>query len=396
MEISPQKQVLSMKHFKFILFFLIFSPLMQAQECISGNCENGFGTKKTKTFTYKGNFKEGRMHGNGTYEWKDGGSYIGDFRDGFFEGIGLRTYESGTIYKGHFKYDKPHGAGTMTYTNGSIYKGLWQFGYKHGEGIYKDNKGYSHEGTYKFGKSDGVGEQKWEKGDIYEGSFKKGYRDGFGSYTWPSGETFEGSWKLGKKHGVGISRNKSLRILKKGIWFEGEHTSTKAGCLEENQECLPDRICCSIANENSEVYYTRNSVYRVVPIKETSFLNVYSEAKKRYYYDESWNLTTNIKSKYYREYTKLDSLNMTYKVKAYYTSNNQLQWDGNIINNNPTASNCNTAKCEGKTTWYREDGSLSSESYYLEGRLNGKSILYLKNGKTSVMNTDRGIYIKKD
>jgi len=396
MEISPQKQVLSMKHFKFILFFLIFSPLMQAQECISGNCENGFGTKKTKTFTYKGNFKEGRMHGNGTYEWKDGGSYIGDFREGFFEGTGVRTYESGTIYKGHFKYDKPHGAGTMTYTNGSIYKGLWQFGYKHGEGIYKDNKGYSHEGTYKFGKSDGVGEQKWEKGDIYEGSFKKGYRDGFGSYTWPSGETFEGSWKLGKKHGVGISRNKSLRILKKGIWFEGEHTSTKAGCLEENQECLPDRICCSIANENSEVYYTINSVYKVAPLKETSFLNVYSEAKKRFFYDEKWRLTSENKSKYYREIFDYDSITKTYEVRDYFIFGDKLQFQGRVYNISPHATDNLSMILEGKSIWYREDGSLSSEKNHLEGREHGKSILYLKNGKTFVMNYDRGKYIKKD
>ena len=52
-----------MKHFKFILFFLICSPLIRAQECISGNCENGFGTVKTKTTTYTGSFKEGLMHG---------------------------------------------------------------------------------------------------------------------------------------------------------------------------------------------------------------------------------------------------------------------------------------------------------------------------------------------
>ena len=396
MGISNQKQVIKMKHFKLIIFFIFCCQSLIAQECISGNCKNGFGTRKTKTFTYKGNFKEGRMHGNGTYEWKDGGSYTGDFREGFFEGMGVRTYESGAIYKGYFKYDKPHGEGTMTNTGGTMYKGLWQFGYKHGEGIYKDNKGYSHEGTYKFGEAEEFGKQRWEKGDVYLGDFKKGYRDGYGIYTWPSGETFRGSWKLGKKHGLGISKNKNLRIIKKGIWLEGEHKSTKTGCLEENQECLPNRICCSIANENSNLYYTINSVYKVAPLKETSFLNVYSEAKKRFFYDEKWRLTSENKSKYYREYAKLDSSSMTYKVRAYYTSNDQLQWEGNIRNNNPSATNCSTAICEGKSIWYKKDGSLSSESYYLEGRVNGKSILYLKNGKTFVMNYDRGKYIKKD
>ena len=77
-----------MKHFKFILFFLICCPLIRAQECTSGNCKNGFGTLENKTTTYTGNFKESRMHGKGEYVWKDGGSYKGDFREGFFEGIG--------------------------------------------------------------------------------------------------------------------------------------------------------------------------------------------------------------------------------------------------------------------------------------------------------------------
>ena len=87
MGISNQKQVIKMKHFKFILFFLICCPLIRAQECTSGNCKNGFGTLENKTTTYTGNFKESRMHGKGEYVWKDGGSYKGDFREGFFEGI---------------------------------------------------------------------------------------------------------------------------------------------------------------------------------------------------------------------------------------------------------------------------------------------------------------------
>ena len=383
-----------MRHFKFILFFLTCSPLIKAQECISGDCENGFGRIETKTTTYKGNFKEGRMHGDGEYVWKDGGSYKGFFRDGFFEGIGERTYESGAIYKGHFKYDKPHGEGTMTYANGSFFKGLWQFENKHGDGLYKDNKGYSHEGKYKFGSADGVGKQTWKKGDVYEGDFKNGYKEGYGIYTWPSGQTYKGYWKNGKKHGKGISE-KSNRILNKGIWFEGEYKTNETGCLEEGKICDSDSWCCLVLNENFETYYFDTKKIKLPSQKVNLFLRAYSGAKKRFFYDEKWKLTSEIKSKYYREYSKLDSLSMTYELNAYYVSNNQLQWEGNIRNNNPTASNCNTAICEGKTTWFKEDGSLSSESNHLEGRKHGKSIFYFKSGKTLVMNYDRGKYIKK-
>lgn len=50
MGISNQKQVIKMKHFKFILFFLTFSPLIQAKECASGNCENGLGITTKPNF----------------------------------------------------------------------------------------------------------------------------------------------------------------------------------------------------------------------------------------------------------------------------------------------------------------------------------------------------------
>ena len=395
MGISNQKQVIKMKHFKFILFFLICSPLIQAQECISGNCENGFGTLEKKTTTYTGNFKEGRMHGKGECVWKVGGSYKGDFREGFFEGIGVRTYKSGTIYKGSFKYDKPHGEGTMTYTNGYIYRGLWQFGYKHGQGLYKDNDGYSYEGNYKFGNSDGFGNQQWKNGDAYEGNFKNGYRDGYGIYTWPSGETYEGHWKKGKKHGKGISE-KNNRLLKKGIWFEGEYKTNQTGCLKEGNTCGSDKWCCLILNENFETYYTTTKKIKVSSQKVNLFLKVYPEAKKRFFYDEKWKLTSENKSKYYREIFDYDSITKTYEVRDYFTFGDKLQFQGRVYNISPHATDNLSMILEGKSIWYREDGSLSSEKNHLEGREHGKSILYLKNGKTFVMNYDRGKYIKKE
>jgi len=122
----------------------------------------------------------------------------------------------------------------------------------------------------------------------------------------------------------------------------------------------------------------------------------YPMAKKRYFYDDKWNLTSEDQAKYYREYSKLNTLNMTYTIKAFYTNNHQLQWMGDVRNNDPSATNCDTALCEGKTTWYSEDGPLSSERNYLEGRQHGKFIIYLKNGEIIIMNYDRGHYIKDE
>ena len=81
--------------FYVILSFLIATSVSARKTGCEGNCENGFGTLETKTTTYKGDFKEGRMHGKGEYVWKDRGSYKGDFREGFFEGIGVHWVHSG-------------------------------------------------------------------------------------------------------------------------------------------------------------------------------------------------------------------------------------------------------------------------------------------------------------
>ena len=395
MEILNQKQVLKMKHFNSLLIFIFCTSFLWGQDCISGDCMNGFGEKKWKSSNYTGEFKEGRMHGVGTFTWVDGGNYSGDFREGFFDGEGVRNYKSGARYKGTFKYDSPHGTGLMTYKDGSSYDGQWQFGYKHGLGFYNLLNNHTYKGEYKFGNKEGSGVLTWEKGDIYQGSFKNGNRDGYGVYTWPSGTSHAGFWKLNTMHGPG-STEKEMRVIRKGIWYKGDHQASETGCLGDNNTCLPNKICCKITNEDNELYFTKTNSYTVALDQIPSFLNIYKEAKKRYYYDENWKITTKEKSKYYREYGPLDTITNSYPMKAYYSVNNQLQWTGNIRNNRPSASNCSLAICEGATTWFNQDGSLSSESFYLEGREHGKSTIYLKSGKSFEMNYDRGKYIPKD
>ena len=381
-----------MKLFKLFIPLLLFN-IISAQNCIEGDCIDGYGEKKWKSYSYKGNFKEGRMSGYGEYNWTDGESYIGTFREDFFEGNGVKKYKNGVVYEGEFKYNKRHGKGEIKYPAGSSYSGNWRFGYRDGIGLYKDGKGYSHEGNYNFNKKDGFGKQKWSNGDVYEGNFKNDYREGYGIYKWKSGEIYSGYWKNGTKHGFGISE-KNEKILKKGIWYNGVHTSSETGCLEIGQECLNNRLCCKIKYENSSILFSGSRKTMVPTEKLPTYLKFYPDAKKRYFYDEEWKQVNAISSKYYRVYSKLDSLTMTYSLKAYYTKNNKLQWSGNIRNNNLSATNCEDALCEGNTYWYNDDGKLSSEGYYLEGRRHGKHIFYFRNGKKLEMNYDRGKYLK--
>ncbi|MDC1505819.1 hypothetical protein N8475_11590 [Winogradskyella sp.] len=383
-----------MRLFKY-LFYLVFVTKVVAQDCTVGDCLNGYGEKKSSTWLYSGNFKDGRMHGNGEYKWTDGASYVGEFREGFFEGNGIMTYSNGVVYEGGFKFDKRQGKGKITYSVGGSFSGDWQFGYRHGFGIYEDGKGYSYEGNYKFDEPNGLGKQNWSNGSVYEGDFKNGYRDGYGVYKWKSGETFKGNWKNGQKDGYGISMKNDL-ILKEGIWYKGEHKSNLSGCLKNNQECISSRICCRIKYENSEIYYVDNKKIKVSTTQLISFLEVYPKAKKRIFYDANWELTNPENSKYYRVYSDYDSISMAYTINSYYTSNNQLQWIGNVRNNNPEATNCEDAICEGESNWYYNDGQLSSKTNYLEGRKHGKTILYLRNGESLELNHDKGKYLKKE
>ena len=394
MVISHQKQVLKMKHFKIIIILLFITPFVWGQDCISGDCENGFGTKKWMLASYTGLFKEGLKHGQGIYESKFSGSYKGGFREGFFEGDGVRIYHDSTLYKGEFKYDKRHGKGKITYTTGNTYDGDWQFNYKHGQGLIRNKDGYSYAGLMKFNKKHGKGKQKWKSGSVYIGAFKGGLREGYGVYTWPSGETYKGNWKSGGKHGIGISKNKFDKIINKGLWFEGDHKSNETGCLENNS-CVDERWCCLIAQQEREIYFVNNQKFLLDKNQLINFLENNPNAKKRYFYDKDWNVTSQENSKYYREIFDYDKETNTYVVRDYFTDENTLQFKGRAQNISPNATDNASLVIEGKAFWYYENNFLFSETNSLEGRLHGKSIYYFKNGKTNVTNYDRGKTIKK-
>ena len=72
-----------MKKLLGILVMLLWCNLVLADECIQGNCNNGYGTFTwTDGAKYIGEFKIGLMHGRGTYIWADGTKYVGEFKDG--------------------------------------------------------------------------------------------------------------------------------------------------------------------------------------------------------------------------------------------------------------------------------------------------------------------------
>jgi hypothetical protein len=82
---------------------------------ITGNGKYQWGNK----CTYEGEFLDGKMHGKGVYKWPEGDMYTGNYVNNLREGYGEYTRENGKKYKGEYKAGKPHGKGIISDKNGN-------------------------------------------------------------------------------------------------------------------------------------------------------------------------------------------------------------------------------------------------------------------------------------
>ena len=55
---------------------------------------------------YKGDLKNSKMHGVGTFQWAGGTKYVGQFENSDFNGTGTKTHANGKVEKGRWKDDK--------------------------------------------------------------------------------------------------------------------------------------------------------------------------------------------------------------------------------------------------------------------------------------------------
>jgi hypothetical protein len=78
-----------------------------SDKCISGNCENGYGTYTFKNGNkYVGEWKDGKRNGQGTNTWPGGEKYIGEWKDNNMNGQGTYTYADDRIKRGIWKNNK--------------------------------------------------------------------------------------------------------------------------------------------------------------------------------------------------------------------------------------------------------------------------------------------------
>ena len=103
-------------------------------------------------------------------------------------------FSSGDKYVGDFKDGKIHGQGTFTWINGAKYTGEWKYG-KRTQGTIIRLDGATYVGEWRDQLPNGKGAYEWVDGTKYIGQFKDGKRNGEGTYTDIDGKVEFGIWK---------------------------------------------------------------------------------------------------------------------------------------------------------------------------------------------------------
>ena len=76
---------------------------LSGQNCVRGNCVNGFGTITfSNNARYTGEFRGGKMEGRGLFYYSNGNKYIGQWKGGLRHGEGKLVKKDGNIYTGNF------------------------------------------------------------------------------------------------------------------------------------------------------------------------------------------------------------------------------------------------------------------------------------------------------
>jgi hypothetical protein len=201
--------------------------ISKVSECISGDCQNGFGVYVWENGEkYEGNWEYKMRHGQGTNYYADGSVYKGDWKSDMQDGYGTLHYANGDRYTGEYKKHKMEGYGSYTFSTGFRYVGDFENGKYNGWGTLFYPDGRTQTGFWENNKFAGsrynineflgqsgcvygncqndFGVFLWENGEYYEGYWKKSHRSGHGRNVYASKSECTGQWKDDKLHGFGV------------------------------------------------------------------------------------------------------------------------------------------------------------------------------------------------
>ena len=210
---------------------------------------------------YVGEFRDGKIHGQGTTTLPNGWKYVGEYKDYKPNGQGTATWPDGGKHIGEFRDGKPNGQGTHTRPDGSvIHSGMWADGkpapqqiqppvqtytppvqtytppvqtytpsqcvgdiasWNNCIGTFTLPDGGKYVGEFRDGKYHGQGTATWPSGQKYVGEFRDGKMHGQGTLTRPSGVKYVGEFRDDKMHGQGTGYNPNGSVFHSGQWLNG-------------------------------------------------------------------------------------------------------------------------------------------------------------------------------
>lgn len=142
---------------------------------------NGFGLVEDDSFSYQGEFVQGKLHGYGNW----------------------RSKANGTTFQGFFKHDKFHGFGITTNVNGAFY-GEFVNGLRSGYGVEDEAmSGNKYIGMWQDGKRLGAGILITMDGSYFEGIFANNNLSGDGLAIFPNNSYYIGDVTINGPNGVG-------------------------------------------------------------------------------------------------------------------------------------------------------------------------------------------------
>jgi len=227
----------------------VLSASQAGAQCISGNCEDGYGVYQDENNRYTGFFRDGYPNGYGILTKITGQTYtyIGEFKDMKFNGKGTLYFSDNERFIGYWEKNKQVGPGIQITSDG-----------KRMEDVYKDgNFDKKYQGKPMVGclygdEKEGYNVTYYKNGDRYEGYNHKGEHHGYGRLQYDNGHVYEGQFANGKFDGYGTLTNPDGTV-QEGIWEEGRYD----GEIKNHQGCLSGNCDneYSVLVENGRQYF---------------------------------------------------------------------------------------------------------------------------------------------
>jgi hypothetical protein len=210
---------------------------------------------------------DGTVNGKGKLVWRVRGS---------------ASYDPATVYstyEGELKDGRPHGAGRLQVRNGELFEGLWVAGRLEGQGTHRDEEGNRYEGNFAGGLRNGKGRLSTRTGEVFEGSFVSGLKHGKGRTRLAGGTVYESEWVKGRE--VGGARPDALADALVSGLLKAQAGGGDAGKVEIGV-VIDDRM-----TQRSDVQYqhlVRDEDIAIYPVSE-DFNNAWNGTGELLYYD---------------------------------------------------------------------------------------------------------------